>query len=264
VTNLIWLREKSAFIVASSVLGAALMAFLLVPILGTIVSSAPGMPAALSDERIVDAVYLSVFSAALATVFNLVLGVPLAYILSRHRFPGSGVLDSLLDLSIMIPHNAAGIALLFTLSPRTPLGGLLAGLGIGVVDTVWGVAAAMTFVSAPFLVRSAEDAFSSIDARMEQAARSLGASRGQVFRHVTLPLSRRGILTGCLLCWARAVSEFGAVAVLAYYPKTAPVLLFDVLIGEGLQAALPITGIVLLLGVMVFVLFRALNSEAFP
>ncbi|MBN2336734.1 ABC transporter permease [Candidatus Bathyarchaeota archaeon] len=254
-----WLKEKSAFIAASSLLGAALLLFLVAPIMGTILSSAGGLPSALRDQRVVDAISLSLYAALLATFFNLVTGVPLAYLLSRYRFPGRDLLDSLLDLSIMIPHNAAGIAILFTLSPRTSIGRLLARMGVSFVDTVWGIVAAMAFVSAPFVVRNAEVAFTAVDVRMEQVARSLGASRRQVFQYVTLPLSRRGIATGCLLAWARAVSEFGAVAVLAYYPKTAPVLLFDVLIGEGLQSALPITGLLLILGILVFTAFRVLN-----
>jgi molybdate/tungstate transport system permease protein len=92
---------------------------------------------------------------------------------------------------------------------------------------------------------------------MEDAARNLGASPSRVFFDITLPLAGRGIVSGCMLTWARAVSEFGAVMVLAYYPKTAPVLLFDVLIGEGLEKALPITGLLLIIGILVLIGFRS-------
>jgi molybdate/tungstate transport system permease protein len=167
--------------------------------------------------------------------------------------------DSILDLPILIPHNAAGIAILFFFSSRSLVGGAFSRVGLSFVDTMLGIVAAMAFVSAPFMVRNVEEAFKAVDPSLERVARSLGASPMEAFRHVTLPLSARGIFTGCILTWARAVSEFGAVVVLAYYPKTAPVLLFDVLIGEGLQKALPITGILLILGALVFMVFRVIQ-----
>ena len=118
---------------------------------------------------------------------------------------------------------------------------------------------AMIFVSAPFMVKSAQDAFDSVGRDMEDAACNLGAAPGRVFVDISLPLAGRGIVSGCMLTWARAVSEFGAVVVLAYYPKTAPVLLSDVLIGEGLTAAMPITGLLLITGLVVLVAFRLLD-----
>jgi molybdate/tungstate transport system permease protein len=255
-----WLREKSVFIAFSAVAGLILILFLLGPLVSTLVSSSTEIPGALRDARIVEAVTTSVVCAIAATLLTLVTGVPLAYLLTRKEFRGRGFVDGLLDLPILIPHNAAGIALLFFLSPRSPLGGALGSAGLSFVDTSLGVVAAMAFVSAPFMVRNAQEAFKAVDTSLEHVARSLGASQMEAFRYVTLPLSARGILTGCLLTWARAVSEFGAVVVLAYYPKTAPVLLFDVLIGEGLQKAIPITGILLILGAIVFTLFRAIQG----
>jgi molybdate/tungstate transport system permease protein len=129
-------------------------------------------------------------------------------------------------------------------------------LGINFVDTVWGIVVAMAFVSAPFMVRSAQEAFLSVDPKMENIGRSLGATRFNVFAHVTFPLASRGILTGCLLTWARAVSEFGAVMLIAYFPKTAPVYLFDVFVSQGLEAALPINALLILLAIVILVVFR--------
>ncbi len=201
--------------------------------------------------------YLSVLSGFLATIISFLLGVPLAYLLSRYSFKFKLVLDSLIELPILIPHNAAGIALIFLFGLRSSFGGVFNSLGIRFVDTVAGIVMAMSFVSAPFMVRSAQDAFDSINGDMEDAARNLGASPARVFFDITLPLAGRGILSGCMLTWARAVSEFGAVMVLAYYPKTSPVLLFDVLVGEGLEKALPITGLLLIIGILVLIGFRS-------
>jgi molybdate/tungstate transport system permease protein len=119
----------------------------------------------------------------------------------------------------------------------------------------------MAFVSAPFLIRSAQEAFGSVSLTMEKAARSLGASSFQVFWHVTFPLALRGILVGCLLTWARAVSEFGAVVILAYFPKTAPVQLFDAWESGGLEAALPISSLLIILAIVILFGFKIVTSK---
>jgi len=255
------LRGRSRwFQLFSTLIGGVLFLFLVVPIFSSIFGSADGLPEALSDERVTDSLYLSFYCGALATLFSFILGVPLAYVLSRHQFSGKVVLDSLIDLPILIPHNAAGIALLFLFGPRASFGGLFSLLGLSFVDTIAGIVLAMSFVSAPYMVRSAQDAFTSISHDMEDAARNLGASPFRVFVDISLPLAGRGIVSGCMLTWARAVSEFGAVMVLAYYPKTAPVLLFDILIGEGLSKAMPVTGLLLITGLLVLIGFRYIRE----
>jgi molybdate/tungstate transport system permease protein len=119
----------------------------------------------------------------------------------------------------------------------------------------------MAFVSAPFLIRSTQEAFESVSIAMEKAARSLGASSFQVFRHVTFPLALRGILVGCLLTWARAVSEFGAVVILAYSLKTAPVQLYDAWESGGLPAALPISSLLIILAIVILFGFKLVTSK---
>jgi molybdate/tungstate transport system permease protein len=195
-----------------------------------------------------------------------ILGVPLGYLLARYNFFGKHFLDSLIDLPILIPHNAAGLALLIVLAPTSPIGGAFSLFGVEFRDTVSGIVVAMAFVSAPFLIRSAQESFCSVGAVMEKTARGLGASSFQTFRHITFPLALRGILTGCLLTWARAVSEFGAVVVLAYSPRTAPVYLLDVLwnlsgTGGGLQSALPISSVLIILAIIIFLAFKLTTSR---
>lgn len=247
------------FTVFSAISGALILVILILPILSSVVSSSGGLLPALQDERITGALSLSFTSAFTATFISFLTGVPLAYQLSRNDFTGKSWVNALLDLPILIPHNAAGIALLFLLSPRTSLGSFFDSIGIRFVDTPAGVVIAMVFVSAPFMIKTAQDAFDSIGQDLEDAARNLGATPSRVFFDISLPLAGKGIASGCMLTWARAVSEFGAVVVLAYYPKTAPVLLSDVLIGEGLNAALPITGLLLITGLVVLIGFRLLD-----
>jgi molybdate/tungstate transport system permease protein len=255
-SNVLWWKQKSLFIAVSLVLSLLMVLFLLVPVVGSLFSSLPGIPAAVADDRTRGAIWTSFYCALIATLLMLLLGVPFAYLFTRAQFPGKQAVDSLIDIPLLIPHNAAGIALFTVLAPTYPIGAAFSSLGIGFVDTVWGIVAAMAFVSAPFMIRSAQEAFSSVNPAMEKTGRSLGATRFQVFRHITIPLASRGILTGCLLTWARAVSEFGAVAILAYFPKTAPVYVYDVFATQGLNAALPINGVLILLAILILVTFR--------
>ncbi len=251
-----WLKDKSPFIITSLILGVVMVLFLGIPILESLAGSSTGLLSALTDVQTINAIATSFYCATLATLFTFVSGVPLAYLTTRYKFPGKAVINSLIDIPILIPHNAAGIALLFALGPNSVIGGLNKSLGINVVDTYLGIVVAMAFVSAPFTIRSAQEAFSSVNPSMEKAARSMGASNLKVFTNVTFPLASRGIMAGCVLTWARAIAEFGAVVILAYYPKTAAVDLYDVFVSGGLSAAMPITGILIIFSVILLIIFR--------
>ena len=239
--------------------------FIIIPIIGSIGASLPNLPSFFDDARALNAIFTSFYCAFLATVVVFITGVPFAYLLARRNFPGKRFFDSIIDLPILIPHNAAGLALLSVLAPTSPIGGAFGIFGVGFIDTIFGIVVAMSFVSAPFLIRSAQEAFDSVSLTMEKAARSLGASHYQVFRNITLPLAIKGILTGCLLTWARSVSEFGAVVVLAYFPKTAPVYLYDVFEGlgggGGLKSALPISSLLIVLAIVVLLGFKLIISK---
>jgi molybdate/tungstate transport system permease protein len=235
--------------------------FLVAPIIVSVGNSVQGLPAAFTDPQTLKSIFTSFYCASLATAFVFVLGMPLAYVFAKHDFPGKRFLDAIIDLPILIPHNAAGLALVIFLAPSSPIGGLFGLFGVKFEDSVFGIVVAMAFVGAPFLIRSAQEAFGSVSLTMEKAARSLGASGFQVFRHVTFPLALRGILVGCLLTWARAVSEFGAVVILAYFPKTAPVQLFDAWESGGLQAALPISSLLIILAIVILIGFKLATSK---
>lgn len=256
-----WLRTRSPFIIASAVLGAGMVIFLMLPIASSIVGSATGIPGALEDSGTRNAIITSVYCASLSMVFTMIFGIPLAYIFARYSFAGKNFIEPLIDLPILIPHNAAGIALLMILTPNSMIGGFFDKLGIRFVDSVIGIVVAMAFVSAPFMIRSAQDAFISINPAMEHVARSLGASELQVFRHVSFPLAARGVLTGCLLTWARSMSEFGAVVILAYYPITAPIDLYDTFVTEGLSRALPINGLLIMIAIVILIAFSRLLTR---
>lgn len=154
-----WLKEKSPFSLVSFILGLFIVLFLLVPITESLAGAAPGLSTALTDQGTLNAIWNSFYCAFIATVFVLILGVPFAYLFVRNDFPGKKVLDSFIDMPILIPHNTSGIALLTVLGPTYPIGAAFSSIGIRFVDTIWGIIIAMAFVSAPFMIRSAQEAF---------------------------------------------------------------------------------------------------------
>lgn len=233
---------------------AILVAFLALPVGMLILLTPPeALLATLRDEEVLRALGLSALASLLATTAGLLLGVPLAYLLARAEFPGKRLVEGAIDLPIVLPHTAAGIALLFVLGRKAAMGQHLSGLGLGVTGNLAGVALAMAFVSVPYLVRAARDAFRAVDPALEAVARTLGATPWQAFQRVALPMAARGILTGVVLMWARGVSEFGAVVILAYHPMTAPVLLWDRFERYGLGYAQPLGAVLVLLALALFV-----------
>jgi molybdate transport system permease protein len=163
-----------------------------------------------------DALRLSLTCSLWATALALVVGVPLAWVLARVPFPGRGVVRALCTLSMVLPPVVAGVALFYALGRRGLVGQYLdAWFGIRLPFTTAGVVVAQTFVALPFLVLTVEAAFRQHDARIEDAARTLGASRWYTFRRVTLPGIRPGLVAGAVLAWARALGEFGATITFA-------------------------------------------------
>jgi molybdate transport system permease protein len=191
--------------------------FLLVPLAGLLVR-APwlGLPRILADSQVLDALRLSLLCASAATALSLVFGVPLAWVLARSQVRGIAVLRALVTLPLVLPPVVGGVALLLAFGRQGILGRLLDDwTGITLPFTTAGVVIAETFVAMPFLVITVEGAFRAADRGFEEAAATLGASRLTVFRTVTVPLIGPSLLAGAVLCWARALGEFGATITFA-------------------------------------------------
>ncbi len=240
-------------------LASILLAFVLWPLLKTMGGSlgAPLWQTAI-DPEVGRSILLTLFCSAIATLIALILGVPLAYLLARYDFRGKPLLEGIIELPIVVPHSAAGIALLTVFGRRAPLGRLFELVGIRFVGTAAGIVIAMLFVSLPFLVSSAREGFEAVDPRLERVARTLGATSWIAFRRISLPLAWRAILAGIVLMWARGISEFGAVIVLAYHPMVAPVLLYERFESYGLEYARPVAALMILICFAVFAVFRAI------
>jgi molybdate transport system permease protein len=193
------------------------MAFLLVPLLALLIR-APwrSMPDQLTGAAVWQALRLSLETATSATVVALVLGVPLAWLLARTRFPGRRIVRALVTLPLVLPPVVGGVALLLALGRNGVVGRWLdAWFGITLPFTTAGVVVAEAFVAMPFLVISVEGTLRAADPRYEEAATTLGASRFTAFRRVALPLIAPGIAAGAVLAWARALGEFGATITFA-------------------------------------------------
>jgi molybdate/tungstate transport system permease protein len=133
-------------------------------------------------------------------------------------------------------------------------------VGIRFIDSIPGIVVGMLFVSLPFLVNSARDAFMQIDPEFEMMAQLEGATQWQAFRHITLPLAARGILSGAVMMWARGISEFGAVVILAYNPQIVPVLVFEKFQGFGLSEAQPVAVILIVASLTIFIFLRSVQK----
>lgn len=223
-----------------------LVLFLAAPILRLFAASASGLPAALADAEVRASLALTFATAAAATAVGVLLAVPLGYALARGRFPGQGLLRALLDLPLVIPHPVVGIALLLLFARDAAAGRLLALFHLHLVGTALGITAAMLFVACPYLVHACRDGFRALDPRLEALARSLGHGPWSAFWRVSLPLARGSIVSGAILMLARAISEFGALVILAYNPRVISILIYDRFTTYGLKETLPLAGLVLL------------------
>ncbi len=166
------------------------------------------------------------------------------------------MLEGIIDIPVVVPHTAAGIALLFVFGRNFLIGKAFANLGISFVDSLAGIVIAMLFISVPFLINSAKEGFNKVDVRLEKVSRSLGASAWQTFTRVTLPLAWRSILSGNIMMWARGISEFGAVIILTYYPMTAPTLIYQRYETLGLSYSQPVAALLIIICVVSFILLR--------
>jgi molybdate transport system permease protein len=219
----------------SLVLGAALavtLAFLGLPLVALFTNSSPGdVLSSLGDETSRDALRLSLETSAISLALILIVGTPAAWMLATREFRLKPLVVTIVELPLVLPPAAAGIALLAALGPHGIAGGLLDDAGITLVLTTAGVVLAMTFVASPFYLRQAQSAFEAIDPRMLEAARTLGASESRRFTRIAIPLARNGLLAGAALAWGRALGEFGATLMFAGslrgVTQTAPLALYE-------------------------------------
>ena len=214
----------------------------------------------IGDRDVLNAIMLSMGTSCLAGVISFVIGTPFAYLLARKNFTGKKVLESIVDLPIMIPHPVIGIAVLGIAGKNHWLGNIMQQLGIHIMGSVTGIVIVLTFVGLPFYVNTMVNGFEAIPERLENVSRSLGASFSSTFFRVTLPLAWRPMLIGFIMCTARAISEFGAVIIVAYHPMIAPVMIYERFTAYGLKYSQPVAVWLIFISLVLFVLLRILSA----
>jgi molybdate/tungstate transport system permease protein len=211
------------------------------------------------DTEVQKSIWLTIWVAFAATFIFSVGAIPLAWLLARKNFPLKNVIQGIIDLPVVLPHTAAGIAILGFISRDGFLGKIAESLGLTLINNPAGIALAMAFVSLPFLINSARDGFAAVPERLEKAALTLGAGRTRVFFTISLPLAWRSIITGFVMMFARGMSEFGAVVIVAYHPMIAPVLIYERFNSFGLKAARPASVIFIVVALAIFILLRLIS-----
>ncbi len=256
-------RQVSRRIPAGLIVPAGVgLAFLVLPLAGLLVRTPwSTLLERLAAPGVLTALRLSLQTATIATILCVLLGVPLAWLLARVEFPGRKLIRALITVPLVLPPVVGGVALLLVFGRRGLVGAWMYNtLGIQVPFTTTAVVIAEAFVAMPFLVIAVEGALRGSDTRYEEAAATLGASRWTAFRRVTLPLVAPGIAAGAVLCWARALGEFGATITFAgNYPgitQTMPLAVYMALETGELQNAIVLSLVLLTVSVTILVSLR--------
>ncbi len=248
-----------------ALLTAPLVVFLALPVGALVLRalSGAGLLVALTSPVVLDALRLSLATTAVSLGLTLALGTPLAYLLARRSFRGSSIVETIVDLPIVLPPSVAGLALLLVLGRKGVLGDVLDIVGISIPFTTLAVILAQTFVAAPFYIRSARAGIAAVDRDVEDAARVDGAAESEVFRWVTAPLASAALAAGAVMSWSRALGEFGATIMFAGNvegrTQTLPLVVYSEFGGGDLDASIAAAAILIIAAFGVLVSVRVLR-----
>jgi molybdate transport system permease protein len=222
--------------------------------------------AQLQNSQIIGAIKLSLFTSAIATLIAFVLAVPTAYFMATRKFLGKAVIDTVIDLPIVLPPAVAGVALLYAFAPKGLLGPILNAFGLTIPGYTIAVIIAEAFVASPFLLRSAKTGFENMDKDVINSAKILTGSRLRVFFTVTLPLTARAILSGIMMTWARAMGEFGATLMFAGnlpgITQTMPLAIYVLLYSDPL-AGVMLSIILIVISFVILIAIKLLEQKKF-
>jgi len=239
--------------------GIMVLAFILLPLVEMLTAPSCAMlKETLKDKDVISSIWLSIYTALSAAGISFVVGTPLAYVLARSQFRGKHLIESIVDLPIVIPHPVVGIAILSVAGKNHWLGHFMSELGIRIMGSPTGIITVLTFVGMPFYINAVKAGIEAISPRLENVSRSLGAPMWSTFARITFPMAWRSVLVGFIMCCARAISEFGAVVVVAYHPMIAPVLIYERYEAYGLKYSQPVAVWLILVCLTLFFVLRVL------
>ena len=219
----------------------------------------------LRSKEIQFAIKLSCLSSFITVLLALFIGVPAGYALSRYRFPGMTLIDSIVDMPIVLPPLIMGVSLLVFF--QTPVGRAIESSGIRFVYTPQGVVLAQFVVACSFAIRAIKSAFDSVDRRYEDVAMTLGCSRRQAFFKVSLPLAKNGVIAGGVFAWARAIGEFGPIMVFSgttrFKTEVLPTSIYLELSVGRIEAALSIAILMIVIAMTTLMVFKKIGGVGY-
>ncbi len=213
-----------------------------------------------TTSEVIGSILLTFCAGANAVLLLVLFGTPLAYVLARSR-PSrfKGVVESVVDIPLILPHTVAGLLVYLLFMHRGWLGAPLSEIGLAFEDAYPGTVVAMLFVASPFFINTMREGFEKVPVHLENVARTLGAGTFTTFRTVTLPLSLRHMYSGAILAWGRAIGEFAGVVMIAYYPFIISTLIYYTFTTDGIRTSRSIAFVVILVSFGVFYLLRRMT-----
>ncbi|MEK7248202.1 MAG: ABC transporter permease [Chloroflexota bacterium] len=264
-------RGQSAIAAAETVvvfvLGLAAVLFLGLPVFAIVERAIErtDLLDVISSSTVTEALRISLVTTSISLGLVIVFGTPLAYVLARYRFPGHALVDTLVDLPIVLPPAVGGLGLLMAFGRRGILGGWLDDVGVELAFTTTAVVMAQTFVASPFYIRSAKAGFEAVDRDLEHVAYTLGSSRSGAFFRVAIPAAMPSLLAGAVMAWARALGEFGATIMFAGSfagrTQTVPLAVYRSL-ETGIDVPLALSTLLVAISFAILLTFRLLMKRA--
>lgn len=243
-------------------LGGLILLFILAPLLGMFLSTSPiALFDAAKESEVQQSIWLTLWTSIASTLIFSIGAIPLAYIIAKNNFLLKRVVLGIINIPVIIPHSAAGIALLGVISRDTIVGKTAENLGFSFINHPAGIIVAMAFVSIPYLLNSSIDGFLNVPDRLEKVAMTLGASKSKVFFSISLPLAMKNIVTGLIMMWGRGLSEFGAVVIIAYHPMITPVLIYERFNSFGLSYTKPVTVLFIAICLLIFIIMNIISRR---
>lgn len=261
------INKGISFPIFAWVMSILMILFFVVPIIRLITYVSPQylFSQFLSPTNI-DSIKITVLGATISSIIIILFGFPLAYLLARFQFIGKNIMDSIVEVPIMIPHSVVGIALLLVFASAEPGGHFLSIFNISFGYNMLAVVMVYIFVSGTYAIKTMEEAIKSINPRIELVARTLGASQWQVVSKVIIPQTARSILTGAILSWGRAMSEVSAILIVAPYiipgyQEIAGVEVYNKFEVSGLIGAVGLSSVLIIISIVIFIVLKIVQGQ---
>jgi len=243
------------------VLSGIALVYIIYPLFSILIFVEPNnLLESLTRPRVIDAFVLSIGTASVSTLLIALFGIPLAYCLSRYKFPGRSVAQIIIVIPLVLPPLASGALLLGVFNPQSFLDRLFP--NVEFTQSIIGIIIAQTYVASPFMILASMAAFDSVDKSLENVARVLGKRTFAVFVRISIPLAKKGILIGIVMTWIRAIGELGATLMLAYNPHTISIQIYEDNALGGLSQAIPGIILSILLSIVLVIVYSIIVKKS--